>query len=85
MGEIPSLIMIGFIISGRVEAKHDFSTVRCGTLLFLRALQGHTGGYLIAPELMGHAPVPFKWKQFLFHRGRSFNLRSIFEAGLTAG
>ena len=30
------------------------------TLLLIRAIQGHTGGNLIAPELMGHCAVPKK-------------------------
>ena len=39
---------------------------------------------MIAPELMGHVAIPFKWKEFLFHRGCSFNLKSISDAGLMA-
>ena len=35
-------------------------------LLYIRAIQGHTGGNLIAPELMGHVAIPYKWKKFLF-------------------
>ena len=40
---------------------------------------------MIALEPMGHVPIPFKWKEFLFHRGYSFNLNSILDAGLIAG
>ena len=29
-------------------------------LLYIRAIQGHTGGILTAPELMGHAAFPYK-------------------------
>ena len=39
--------------------------------LFFRAIQGHTDGNLMAPELMGHVAVPHKWKEFLFLRGCS--------------
>ena len=35
-------------------------------LLYIRAIQGHTGGNVIAPELMGYVAIPYKWKQFLF-------------------
>ena len=38
-----------------------------------------------ALELMGHVAIPFKWKEFVFHRGRSFDLKSILDAGLIAG
>ena len=41
-------------------------------LLYIRAIQGHTGGNVIALELMGHVAVPSRWKEFLFHRGCSF-------------
>ena len=34
-------------------------------LLYFRAFQGHTGGNMTAPELMGHVAIPFKWKAFL--------------------
>ena len=40
---------------------------------------------MIEPELMGHVAFLFTWKQFLFHRGCSFNLKSILEMGLIAG
>ena len=43
-------------------------------LLYIRAIQGHTGGNLIAPELMGHVAIPYKWKEILFHRGCSFDV-----------
>ena len=39
------------------------------SLLCIRAIQGHTGGKLIALELMGHIAIPYKWKVSLFHRG----------------
>ena len=29
-------------------------------LLFIRAIQGHTAGHLIAPELMGHVAIQYK-------------------------
>ena len=55
------------------------------SLLYFRVIQGHTGGNLIAPELMGHVAIPYKWKESLFHRGCSFNVTSILTSGLRAG
>ena len=43
-------------------------------------IRGHTGGEVIAPELMGHVGIPLKWKEFLYHRGRSFSVKSILQA-----
>ena len=57
----------------------------CDGLLYVRAVQGHTGGEVIAPELMGHVAVLFNWKEFIFHRGCAFNSKSIPDAGLIAG
>ena len=54
-------------------------------LLYIRALQGHTGGNVMAPELMGHVAVPCKWKEFLIHRGCSYDVTSILKSGLIAG
>ena len=31
-------------------------------LLYIRAIQGHTGGIVIAPALMGHVAIPSRWK-----------------------
>ena len=40
---------------------------------------------LKAPELMGHVAIPYNWKEFLFHRGCSFDVTSILKSGLIAG
>ena len=40
---------------------------------------------MIEPELLGHVAIPFNRKQFLLHRGYSFNLKFFLEAGLIAG
>ena len=37
----------------------------------LRAIQGHSGGIPIMPELMGYTSVPYNWKQYICHRGCS--------------
>ena len=54
-------------------------------LLFYRAIQGHAGGNLIAPELMRHVAIPYKNERVLFHRGCSFGVTSILKSGLMAG
>ena len=54
-------------------------------LLYFRAIQGHNGWNMKEPELMGHVAVPYKWKEFLFHRGCSFHVTSILKTRLIAG
>ena len=39
---------------------------------------------MIAPELMGHVAIPFKWKEFRFRRGCSYDVQSILRSGLIA-
>ena len=41
------------------------------SLCYLRAIQGHSSGIPIMPELMGYTSVPCNWKDFIFHRGCS--------------
>ena len=54
------------------------------SFLQIRAIQGHTGGKLIKPELLGHVAVPYNWKEFIFHKGSSFECTSILKSGLVA-
>ena len=35
--------------------------------------------------MMGHDAIPSKWKEFLFHRGCSFSVKSVLDAGIVAG
>ena len=64
------------------EGGHTFSD--SDWLEYLYNGSGHTGGELIAPELMNHVAIPLKWKEFL-HRGCSFDVTSILQAGRVAG
>ena len=40
---------------------------------------------MIEPEMMGPVRLQLNWKQFVFHGGCSFNLKSMSGAGLIAG
>ena len=52
---------------------------------FLRAIQGHSGGTPIMPELNGYRSTPHNWKECIFHRGCSWSVQSILESGLIPG
>ena len=52
------------------------------SLAYFRAIQGHSRGLTINPELMEHIPIPYNWKEFIFHWGCSFSIQSILENGL---
>ena len=53
--------------------------------MYIRAIQEHTVGDMMAPELIGHVAIPHNWIEFVFHRGCSYNINSILEIGLIAG
>ena len=40
---------------------------------------------MISLEMLGDVLLPHNWKEFVFHRGSSFNLTSTLQAGLIAG
>ena len=76
---------INFTWKGSTKTRFQYCQNSCNRLLYIRAIQGHTGGELIPPEMLGHVLILHNLKEFVFHRGCSFNLTSILNAGLIAG
>ena len=72
------------INKGSNKTRFPYSKNSQNVLLYTRAIQGHIGGNVIAPELVGHVAIPSR-KEFMFHRGCSFDVTSIFRSGLIAG
>ena len=72
------------IFKGSNKTRFQYCKNSRDVLLYSQATQRHTGGNVIAPELMGHVAIPFKWKEFLFYRGCSFDVTSILKSGLIA-
>ena len=56
-----------------------------GTILYLRALQGHSGRNLIDPSLQDNVVIPDGFFKYIYHVGCAINLHSIMNSGLTAG
>ena len=40
---------------------------------------------MVIQELMGPVEIPYNWKEFVFHRGCSVNIKSMLETSLVAG
>ena len=59
-------------LKGSKKKGSNMAKISHDVLLHIRAIPGHTGGNVIAPELMGHVAVPSRWKDFLLHRGLLF-------------
>ena len=52
-------------------ARQDSTTARnhLNSLAYFRAIQGHSGGISIDPELMVYIRIPYNWKENIFFRG----------------
>ena len=56
-----------------------------GTILYLRALQDHSGRSLIDPSLQDNVIIPDGFLKYIYHVGCAINLHSIINSGLTPG
>ena len=70
---------------GSCKTRFEFCKDADGELVYIRAIQGHSGGTIIQPELMNHVPISHKWKHFICHMGRARDRYSIVEAGPVSG
>ena len=85
--------LIGLTIVGKhvwqqeEEQKRSFQycTDSSGTILYFRALQGHSGRNLIDPSLQDNVVIPSGFFQHFYHIGCGFNLHSIINSGLIPG
>ena len=50
-----------------------------GTIMYIRAVQGHSHGVAINPHLFSLKTIPLNWKEHAFHTGSSSNNKSVFE------
>ena len=60
------------IHEGSNKKRLEYCNDNNGSLCYLRAVQGHSGGSPISPELMNYKFIPYKWKVYIFHRGISW-------------
>ena len=63
----------------------QYCTDSSGTILHLRALQGHSGRNLIDPTLQDNVEIPDGFFKYIFHVGCAINLHSIINSGLIPG
>ena len=54
-------------------------------ILYLRALQGHSGLNPIDPALQDNVLIPNNFFEYIYHIGCAINLHSITNSGLIAG
>ena len=70
---------------GGAKRKYQYCTDISGTIVYFRALQGHSGRNLIDPSLQDNVVNQSGFFQHIYHIGCAFNLHSIINNGLIPG
>ena len=63
----------------------QYCTDASGTIVYFRALQGHSGRNLMHPSLQDNVITQRNFFQYMYHVGCAFNLHSIISSGLIPG
>ena len=70
---------------GGSKRRYQYCSDNSGTILYLRALQGHSGNNLIDPTLQDNVVIGTGIFPCIYHVGCVFNLHSIINNGLIPG
>ena len=70
---------------GGAKRRYQYCTDISGTIIYFRALQGHSGRNLIDPSLQDKVVIQSGFFQHIYHIGCAFNLHSIINNGLIPG
>ena len=70
---------------GGSKRRYQYCSDNSGTILYLRALQGHSGHNLIDPMLQDNVLIGPGIFPYIYHVGCAFNLYSIINNGLIPG
>ena len=70
---------------GGVKKLFQYCTDESGTIVYFRALQGHSGRNLIDLSLQDNVVIPSNFFQHIYHVGCAFNLHYIINNGLIPG
>ena len=70
---------------GGSKRRYQYCSDNLGTILYLRALQGHSGSNLIDPTLQDNVVIGTGVFHYIYHIGCAFSLYSIINNGLVPG
>ena len=70
---------------GGNKKRYQYCGDSSGVILYLRALQGHSGRSLIDPTLQDNVVIPSGFFQYIYHVGCAINLHSIINSGSIPG
>ena len=74
------------IHEGSTKKSLEYCTDQDGNFEVFPSYSGTLWWYSkISPELMKYTPIPYKWKEYIFHRGSSWIFQSIFGSGIIPG
>ena len=71
--------------SGGSKRRYQYCSDNLGSIIYLLALQGHSGGNLIDPALQDNVLIGPGIFPYIYHVGSNFNLYSIIRNGLVPG
>ena len=74
-----------FAAGGGSKRRYQYCSDDSGRILYLRALQGHSGSNLIDPTLQDNVMIGTGIFHYIYHIGCAFNLHSIINNGLIPG
>ena len=70
---------------GGNKKRYQYCTDSSGAILYLRALQDHSGRNLVDPSLQDNVLIPNGFFKYIYHFGCAINLHSIINSGLIPG
>ena len=70
---------------GGSKRRYQYCSDYLGSIIYLRALQGHSGGNLIDPALQDNVLIGPGIFPYIYHVGSNFNIPSILSNGLIPG
>ena len=70
---------------GGDKRRFQYCTDASRTIVYFRALHGHTRRNLIDPSLQDNVIIQSNFFQYIYHVGCAFNLQSIISSGLIPG
>ena len=70
---------------GGSKRRYQYRSDYLGSIIYLRALQGHSGSNLIDPALQDNVLIGTGIFPYIYHVGSNFNLHSIISNGLIPG
>ena len=68
-----------------MKRRFQHCTDDSGTIVYFRALEGHSGRNFIDTSLQDNVVIPSNFFQHVYHIGCAFNLHSIINSGLKPG